>query len=274
MAFNHTWQALLRPGASSDFFANGMPGRFDPAATGFNPTNAWWLSELSRLIYRRRGGTQPTALDPPSSAREEFLQKVGLRENRFFHTRHAQAALVETTTDSRRAFAVLVFRGTSGPLSTWRFNLDAAPAAWPGGGRVHRGFKTIFRNIWPEMAGELQRVRKPLFYTGHSLGGALAILAAASLPPRAVYTFGAPRVGDAGFIAALRPARIFHVVNPNDLITTLPPVGKWLRFAHAGEIHPNPAHQPAPTRLGDVPEFLAQHAPCNYTAQLPLPARR
>ena len=271
MAFNHTWQALLRPGASTDFFANGMPGRFDPAAAGFNPTNAWWLSELSRLIYRR-GGAEPTTLDPSSSARQAFLQKVGLRENHFFHTRHAQAALVETAADNPRAFAVLVFRGTSGPLSNWLFNLDATPATWPGGGRVHRGFKTIFGNIWQDMVGELQRVRKPLFYTGHSLGGALAILAAASLPPRAVYTFGAPRVGDADFVAALRPARIFHVVNPNDLVTTLPPVGKRLRFAHAGEIHPNAAQQPA--LFGGVPEFLAQHAPCNYTAQLPLPARR
>jgi hypothetical protein len=273
MAFNHTWQALLRPGASSDFFASTIPGRFDPAATGFSPTNAWWLSELSRLIYRK-GGDEPAALDPPASAREAFLQKVGLRENCFFYTRHAQAALVETTADSDRAFAVLVFRGTSGSLSNWYFNLNAAPAAWPGGGRVHRGFKTIFRNIWPEMAGELQRVRKPLFYTGHSLGGALAILAAACLPPQAVYTFGAPRVGDANFVAALRPARIFHIVNPNDLVTTLPPVGKWLCFAHAGEIHPNPAPQPVQTRFGYVPEFLAQHAPCNYTAQLPPPAHR
>ncbi|MCG6907256.1 MAG: lipase family protein [Desulfobacteraceae bacterium] len=271
MAFNHTWQALLRPGASTDFFANGMPGRFDPAAAGFNPTNAWWLSELSRLIYRR-GGAEPTVLGPSSSARQAFLQKVGLRENHFFYTRHAQAALVETAADNPRAFAVLVFRGTNGPLSNWLFNLDATPAAWPGGGRVHRGFKTIFGNIWQDMAGELQRVRKPLFYTGHSLGGALAILAAASLPPRAVYTFGAPRVGDADFVAALRPARIFHVVNPNDLVTTLPPVGKRLRFAHAGEIHSNAAQQPA--LFGGVPEFLAQHAPCNYTAQLPLPARR
>ena len=137
MAFNHTWQALLRPGASSDFFANGMPGRFDPAAAGFNPTNAWWLSELSRLIYRR-GGTEFTALESSSTAREAFLRKVGLREKRFFHTRHAHAALVETTAESRRAFSVLVFRGTSGPLSNWRFNLDTTPADWPGGGRLHR----------------------------------------------------------------------------------------------------------------------------------------
>ncbi|MDZ7599636.1 MAG: lipase family protein [Desulfobacterales bacterium] len=273
MAFNHTWQALLRPGASSDFFASAKPGRFDPAAAGFSPTNAWWLSELSRLIYRK-GRAEPTDFNPPSSAREAFLQKVGLRENCFFYTRHAQAALVETVADSDRAFAVLVFRGTSGPLSNWFFNLNATPATWPGGGRVHRGFKSIFLGAWQEIAGELQRVRKPLFYTGHSLGGALATLAAACLPPQAVYTFGAPRVGDADFVAVLKPVRIFHIVNPNDLVTALPPKGKGLRFAHAGEIHPNPAPQPSQAPFGGVPEFLAQHAPCNYTAQLPLPVRR
>ena len=36
-----------------------------------------------------------------------------------------------------------------------------------------------------------------MLYTGHSMGDALAILAASLRRPRAVYTFGAPRMGDA-----------------------------------------------------------------------------
>ena len=273
MAFNHTWQALLKPGASSDFFATDRPGRFDPAAVSFSPTNAWWLSELSRLIYRKDGAESAVYENEPS-AREAFLQEVGLRENCFFNTPHTQAALVETIEDTDPTFAVLVFRGTSGPLSNWFFNFNAAPAVWPTGGRVHMGFKTLFLQAWQEIADELQRVRKPLFYTGHSLGGALAILAAAFLPPQAVYTFGAPRVGDADFVAALKAVRIFQVVNPNDVVTTLPPMGKWLRLQHAGEIHPNASPRRAQPLFRGAPEFLAQHAPCNYTAQLPLPARR
>ena len=56
MAYNHSWQAIFRPGASDDFFMGNRPMAFAVDADGFNPVNAWWLSELSRLIYRRDAG--------------------------------------------------------------------------------------------------------------------------------------------------------------------------------------------------------------------------
>ena len=73
-----------------------------------------------------------------------------------------------------RTFAVLVFRGTSGRLSNWLVNLDMALCPWPSGGNVHRGFKTVLVELWDTIATALNTVKKPLFFTGHSLGGTLA----------------------------------------------------------------------------------------------------
>ena len=70
----------------------------------------------------------------------------------------------------------------------------------------------------------------PVYVTGHSLGGALASLAAldiAAAHPRRrllVYTFGAPMVGDRRFAAQFRAAcpRAFRVVNEMDPVPKMP----------------------------------------------------
>ncbi|RWR88766.1 phospholipase A1-Igamma1, chloroplastic-like protein [Cinnamomum micranthum f. kanehirae] len=69
-----------------------------------------------------------------------------------------------------------------------------------------------------------------LTITGHSLGGALALLnayeAAASLPgiPVSVVTFGAPRVGNAAFKEKLQQLQVktLRVVNKQDLVPRMP----------------------------------------------------
>ncbi|KAK2077296.1 hypothetical protein QBZ16_004930 [Prototheca wickerhamii] len=69
-----------------------------------------------------------------------------------------------------------------------------------------------------------------LFVTGHSLGGALAILAAADIRrrhpdlPMTVYTYGAPRVGNLGFVQEYlrRVPDTWAVVNDQDPIPRIP----------------------------------------------------
>ena len=74
-----------------------------------------------------------------------------------------------------------------------------------------------------------------LWITGHSLGGALAVLAAARLALdidksiyksiNGLYTFGQPRVGNRVFVKALdeeiKP-RYFRFVNDNDIVPRVP----------------------------------------------------
>ena len=119
---------------------------------------------------------------------------------------------------------MLIFRGTAGRLYNWRFNLDIVPAPWSTGGKVHRGFKYLLNTIWPEICDTLDENKFPLFYTGHSMGGAIANMAASLRPPRAVYTFGAPRIGDVEFARTLASIPVFNVINARDIVTGRPVV--------------------------------------------------
>lgn len=69
---------------------------------------------------------------------------------------------------------------------------------------------------------------KPLFITGHSLGGALATVAARDLVHKggiaACYTFGSPRVGNDEWTGDIKTP-IYRLVNAADCVTMLPPGG-------------------------------------------------
>lgn len=268
MAYDHTWQSVFRPGESENFFGNHRPKRFRVHAEGFNPVNAWWLSELSRLIYRR--DASEGFRHPGQTSRNHFLATVGLVERRFFSGATVQGALVTTVEAGDDAYAVLVFRGTSGRLASWLGNLDMAMAPWPPGGMVHRGFRTMLMERWEEISKALDSVQAPLFYTGHSLGGALATLAASLRPPQAVYTFGAPRIGDAAFAETLAGMQMYHVCNPRDIVTALPPARWGSGFTLPGTRITNTEVPLSHRRFSQAPAFLAGHAPLNYTAQLPV----
>jgi len=267
MAYTYSWQSVFRPGDSDDFFMDARPTGFRTDVDSFHPVNAWWLSELSRLIYRR--DISEGAARPGRASRNDFLSRVGLVERQFFSGSTVQGALVATIAAGQEAYAVLVFRGTHGRLANWMVNLNMAMSPWPSGGNVHRGFKTALMEIWAEIERALDAVDRPLYYTGHSLGGALATLAASLRPPQAVYTFGAPRIGDAAFAQSLVALQVYNVVNPQDIVTALPPSWPWSRFIHAGSIVHNIEASRAHTHFVQAPSCLANHAPLNYTVQLP-----
>lgn len=266
MAFDHSWHTVLKPGEADDFFCADRPTGLNTDAVGFSPVNAWWLSELSRLIYKKDHTEGIRSL----LSRNDHLAHVGLVERRFFSRPSIQAALVETIASTDNPFAVLIFRGTAGRLYNWRFNLDIVPAPWSTGGKVHRGFKYLLNTIWPEICDALDENKFPLFYTGHSMGGAIANMAASLRPPRAVYTFGAPRIGDAEFARTLASIPVFNVINARDIVTGLPPAGRWSRFVHAGVVVRNSDMIEPERGFNQAPSILADHAPLNYTAQLPV----
>ena len=67
---------------------------------------------------------------------------------------------------------------------------------------------------------------------GHSLGGALAVVATwyqSSARLAACYTFGAPRVGDHGLIDRFRTP-IYRIVNGPDPAPFVPPSGAFISF--------------------------------------------
>ena len=278
-----TWHSIFRPGQASDFFEPRPPGDFDPAAGDFNSVNAWWLSELSRLVYRRDPG-QAGWREP---SRGEILDREGLRERQTFRHGGMFAFLVESAPGAARPFAVLVFRGSSGRLDNWLSNFDTWPRPWPTGGRVHGGFKDALLGFWPQILDALRAVEQPVFYTGHSLGAALATLAASLRAPRAVYTFGSPRVGDARFARLMGAVPVYRIAAARDVVTQIPPAGFPFGYRHVGQSCRFPFRPPSAAdaaasqtplpafpeavwrralhRLIRPPVFIADHAPVRYT---------
>jgi hypothetical protein len=148
---------------------------------------------------------------------------------------------------------VCAFRGSEAPTSidglkdwllTDAVNLLMVPegrlgtdlAAAGVGARFHKGFVGALAEIWEPLYeavdAEMKKQERPLWITGHSLGGALALLTAwlfqrKFIPVHQVYTFGAPMVGNAeaakSFDQAL-PDRVFRYVNLCDPVPRLPTI--------------------------------------------------
>lgn len=132
-----------------------------------------------------------------------------------------------------------VFLAFAGTETTQDAKIDASigdirvPPDWllPGDAsvRAHRGFVKLYAEIRPKVLklAEAAGPSRAIVLCGHSLGGALATLAALDLASKPhggaaarihMYSFGAPQVGDAAFVT-LFDARVPHVarvVNPFD----------------------------------------------------------
>ena len=290
MNFDNSWDAVLRPGKATVYFDVLGETKFEADSSSYSKTNAWWLAELCRLIYRQGGDEVPSADGP---TRKEVLARVKLDEVDFFDEVDTEAALIKPIEPTANHFAALILRGTNS-TTDWLTNFFAIPERWEGGGHVHKGFVEAFERVWDKIKASLEKnvpADCPLFMAGHSLGAALATLAASLRKPSALYTFGSPRVGDNAFGTTLAGVNAFRVVNNRDLVTTVPPpapfhhVGKLHYIAHDGEMLIAPDDETVArdrlkrdwaslasldwTKLfNNAPEPFADHAPINYVAHL------
>lgn len=148
---------------------------------------------------------------------------------------------------------VAAFRGTEAPttidgLKDWLLtdagNLLIVPegrlgtdlAAAGASARFHQGFVRAIGDIWEPLLETIEAERKknerPIWLTGHSLGGALALLAAWLLRRKfiavhQVYTFGGPMIGNNEVVKAFArefPEKIFRYVNSPDPVPKLPTI--------------------------------------------------
>ena len=126
-------------------------------------------------------------------------------------------------------FAVLAFRGTeANRMKDVKADVNARQTICPTGGRLHSGFKKQYDDVAFRVEAVLddEEVRgKPLFITGHSLGGAVATIAARRLSAdrriAACYTFGSPRVGTEEWVSRVKTP-IYRIVNSADPVPMLP----------------------------------------------------
>ncbi|ODA77462.1 hypothetical protein RJ55_07091 [Drechmeria coniospora] len=145
--------------------------------------------------------------------------------------------------DQRRKEIVVAFRG-SWSARNWVWNVAAAWSDCPyvSGCKVHTGFYNTWRIVGDEITSLVQQLTKKfdtfkVVTTGHSLGGALATIAAVELRsvkkiPVDAYTYGAPRIGNSilANFASSQAGTIYRITNGGDFVPRLPPTG--LEYAH------------------------------------------
>ena len=166
--------------------------------------------------------------------------------------RETQGFVCKRTIAGEPPYLVLAFRGTEKKISDWLTDLRCVPTV-EGKTKVHTGFLDAFtKNVDADGKSVEEAVRDilarpeakdeqgnplPLFVTGHSLGGALALLATrliASDVTGACYTFGAPRIGNYEFFRFIKTP-VYRVVNSSDVVPRVPPGAVMLLLTHAAK---------------------------------------
>ncbi len=119
-----------------------------------------------------------------------------------------------------------------------RADANAASVLAETAGKVHRGFKTEVDDLWPMLETALIGNEQPLWFCGHSLGGAMATICAGRCflshiesVPEQLFTYGSPRVGDKRYINFVKLDH-YRFVNNNDVVTRVPPV--FMGYRHSG----------------------------------------
>ena len=136
--------------------------------------------------------------------------------------------------------AIVIFAGAQ-----WHDFFSILPLIWPTKRGLHRGIADAWERLRPSLEDWLDKTGQPAIITGHSLGGALAQIAAFELastrPIAAAVAFGSERIGKQAIVAeyALRKnadggslaTTSYHVTLANDPAPRLPP---WPLFEHVG----------------------------------------
>ena len=158
-----------------------------------------------------------------------------------------QAFACKRNVNNEPPYLVIAFRGTEKKVSDWLTDARCVPTV-EGKRKVHTGFldaftknrdadgKTVKKAVEDILA--LQEAKDdngaplPLFLTGHSLGGALALLATKLVAPNvngACYTFGAPRIGNYEYFRHLKTP-VYRIVNSSDIVPRVPPGAIMMGF--------------------------------------------
>lgn len=245
------------------------PGRVRPALSGLaghdlgrpdrppTPGQAHLLAVAAHLAYH-----QP-------SAQQETWQSLGWSG---LQVVSRQGLAVSVIGDTRHR--IVAFRGTD-PSQAGNLRTDC-DARWQtmATGRIHRGFAEALDQLWSALSAILGP-SDHCHFTGHSLGGALAILAGWRWQgSRQAVVFGCPRIGDAQAVTAIDQALpVWRYENCCDAVPHLPP--RWAGWRHAGQR----LFLDDRGRLGLDPSYLARRRAAllgtlRYAAYLPWARRR
>jgi triacylglycerol lipase len=219
-----TWNNLFYPPPDYRYFENSDRFDFEPTAATFSWRNAWWLAEASLLAYVK-----------DLAVVEHILRTEG----RFDEVRMIGADASKSTKgflasrSGSSPFAVVSFRGTDRDDKRNAVSDARTLRATRDGYVVHSGFADALDQVWdgevkPMLAAFAEKhPGATVYFTGHSLGAALATISVARFEggPCALYTVGSPRVGDDRFVRAVlqKTKQVVRFVNCQDAVTLIPP---------------------------------------------------
>lgn len=195
----------------------------------YSVRHACWMAQTAALAYQDestiQNQTEQWGFDRLRHHKTAFQPPFPLMDSQAF-------------TIASDHMIVTAFRGTQ-PIEIRDWLSDVNTPPWPGPGNkglMHYGFGAALKSIYPDVLNAVNEFRdqdQTVWFTGHSLGGALAALAGMKLHfesprilPDGVYTFGQPRVADRILAMAHDKAlakRTHRFVNNNDIVPQLPP---------------------------------------------------
>lgn len=229
---------------------------FENNKAAYNPVNLAWAAKFSELSYKTH-----------EECRQE-AENWGLDAELLEHTETDTQCLLAQSSEQK--VLVVAFRGTETKAqdmltdakflqtrASWMPELEVEDGQDHKQFNIHQGFADSLEAIWPELEERLQTLvskNYKIMFCGHSLGGALATLAAHRLAVEyqrddsrptphihAVFTFGQPRVGNDVFMEDVDKqlyGRYIRSVNNRDVIAMLPPPNLLheyrLNYVHGG----------------------------------------
>jgi hypothetical protein len=241
---------------------------FAAAADDFVISNARAMMWMSQLAYEAEKTSTIEAVGPLWGFSDVAP---------FIKRKDSLAASFDTSglLGQREGAVVLAFAGTDPGI--WEtlatdFNIGREPDT-----DTHIGFQTALNAVQGELDNAIEisrRMDKPLYLTGHSLGAALAALAAvyahaAGTRPKAVYGFGMPRLGGERFQADYDNIKglgriTYRLVYGLDVVARIPM--STLGYRHIGRVLECESGQKFDAAKGwspvasDVPDFSTEIA--------------
>lgn len=213
---------------------------YDKTFGVYNPNSAYVNTLLSSVAYSMN----------PQQCSDKVLPDAGITLVESIGRKCEQLSILNykycfayTALSKSLKLIIVAFKGTDGGLKQL---LDEGltyikeKETFQGGGKVQQYFYRVFMLLYSCVKASIRDLFQmhPTFdvvVTGHSLGGALASLAAAHLvndqviPTQklSLYTFGMPRVGDKDFSMAHDRLvnNSWRVVHNKDIVAHLPPCG-------------------------------------------------
>ncbi len=239
------------------YFKHSKAYDFRPEAKELNKANLAWLADAAMLAYC------DTQFVKDELAKVKFnndFAPVNNEGTQGFIAGHEEAIFV-------------IFRGTQiQEPEDLLADVKFLPAP-ERHGKVHRGFKEALDVVWGDVSERLHVMTKSgdrsVWFTGHSLGAAIAIIAAGRWKADHVdqdvslYTFGAPGVGDRDYVNGYPKMTVVRVIDNEDQVAK---VSIKDRLEHPKGVEVRYVRPPwvIEKRHEQLPDLLADHAPIYY----------